>query len=319
MGAKWIAAWAGLAFGVLAACSSAPQPTNEELAEGAQTRSLAGKVLFAPPLAPDELAKRQDQLAQARADWEAKPHDADTTIWLGRRLAYIGRFRDAVDVFSRGIEEHPDDARFYRHRGHRYITLRDFERAIPDLERAASLVANKPDEVEPDGLPNKAGVPLETLKSNIYYHLALAHYLLGHFEASRDTWLECRRWSANPDNLCSATHWLYMTLRRMGREAEAREALAPIRGDLQVLEYRSYHQLCLAYAGELDIDRVYAEAKAGGVDTTDFATVGYGAGNWHLYNGDKERALAIFREVEAGAQWHAFGNVASEVELARLK
>lgn len=299
---------------VLAACraTDAVEPPN-----GAQAVSLIGGPLYPPPLADDERAKREYQLEQARVEAQAKPDDADATIWLGRRLAYLGRFREALETFTRGVEQHPDDARMWRHRGHRWITLREFKRAVGDLERARKLIEGHPDEVEPDGLPNKAGVPLETLNSNIYYHLGLAHYLRGDFDEALDAYRECRRWSKNPDNLCSATHWLVMCALGAKKPELLPELLEPIRPELDVREYRSYFDLCLAYAGELDIEDVYAKAKALGVDSVDFATVGYGAGNWHLCHGNRERALEIFREVTAGAMWPAFGHIASEVELSR--
>ncbi len=72
----------------------------------------------APP-APMEAAQ-----AAALADWERNPDDADALIWAGRRTAYIGRYREAIGIFSEGIARHPDDARMYRHRGHRYLTVR---------------------------------------------------------------------------------------------------------------------------------------------------------------------------------------------------
>ena len=77
------------------------------------------------------------QLDTARAEYEANPDDADNIIWYGRRRAYTGDYRGAIEVFSEGIEKFPDDARMYRHRGHRYITIREFDRAIADLEKAA--------------------------------------------------------------------------------------------------------------------------------------------------------------------------------------
>ena len=91
------------------------------------------------------------------------PDDADAWIWFGRRTAYLGHFRDAVEIYTRAIERFPDDARFYRHRGHRYISLRRFDDAISDLERAAILIEGRPDAIEPDGLPNAAGKPRSRL------------------------------------------------------------------------------------------------------------------------------------------------------------
>ena len=104
--------------------------------------------------------------------YQANPNNPDAIIWLGRRLAYPGQFKEAIDVFSEGIRKFPNDARFYRHRGHRYITLRRIDLAIKDFKQAASLVKGKPDELEPDGQPNARNIPTSTLQFNIWYHLA---------------------------------------------------------------------------------------------------------------------------------------------------
>ena len=120
----------------------------------------------------------ESYLAKAKADYDRDPSSADNAIWLGRRLAYLGRFSEAIDTFTQGILKHPGDARLYRHRGHRYITLRKFDLAIRDLKRAADLIEG-PDQIEPDGQPNARNIPTSTLDSNIYYHLGLAHYLKG--------------------------------------------------------------------------------------------------------------------------------------------
>jgi len=48
-------------------------------------------------------------------------------------------------------------------------------------------------------------------------------------------------------------------------------------------------------------------------------TIGYGLGNWHLYNGRRDQAMTTFRQIVDGneAQWPAFGYLAAEAELAR--
>ncbi len=175
---------------------------------------------FANRVAPavSDKAKRdmEAQLAAARARYESNPNDADAIIWLGRRLAYPGRFREAIAVFTEGIEKFPGDARFYRHRGHRYITLRQFARAIADFEKAAALTKGKRDEVEPDGQPNARNIPTSTLQFNIWYHLGLAYYLTGQDDRALRSYRECLKVSNNPDALVATSHWLYMTLRRLG-------------------------------------------------------------------------------------------------------
>ena len=143
--------------------------------DGVQAISLLGEELRSGE--PSE--KVLENLAAARVDYARDPNDADNAIWLGRRIAYTGDYRGAIEIFSVGIMKHPDDARFYRHRGHRYISIRELDRAIADLEHAALLIAGTEDEVEPDGAPNPAGIPVSTLHSNIWYHLGLTYYLKG--------------------------------------------------------------------------------------------------------------------------------------------
>lgn len=307
---------------LLCACTTASKRARDpklDLPPGAEARSLAGDPLFPPFLSPAERKKKEDQLSEARECYENDPTNADALIWYGRRTAYLGRYNDAIAIFSEGITKHPKDARMYRHRGHRWITLRRFDRAIEDLERAAKLIEGRPDENEPAGIPNASNVDLETLNQNIYYHLALAYYLEGNFEKALPNWRQCLRFSVNPDSLCSGTQWTYMTLRRLGRNDEAQKLLAPITADLPIVEYHAYHRLLLVYKGEVDADRLLAETPANGKTVTDFATIGYGVGNWHLYNGRQGRAMEVFARVAEAEMWPAFGRIAAEAELARAK
>ena len=280
--------------------------------------SLQGEPLYPPVLAPDVLAKREEELRAAESALAKNPEGREELVWYGRRLAYLGRYRDAIDAFTRGIALHPDDARLYRHRGHRWITLRRFDRAVEDLELAAKLVAGKPDEPEPPGLPNERGIVLDTLNHGVFYHLALARYLRDELETSLAAWRECAKWSKNPDALCSVTHWTYMTLRRLDREDEARAVLEPIRADLDVVEYHAYHRLCLAYRGEISFDALWDQLLAGDRASTDFATIGYGVANWHLYNGRDRLAEDMLRTVVTAPMWASFGRIAAEVEVARM-
>jgi tetratricopeptide (TPR) repeat protein len=296
-------------FITLTAVSQQPRP---------EATSLLGKPLVPAAQSGETRAVLEKNLAAARAEYERSPGDADAIIWLGRRLAYLGRYRDAIATFSVGIQKHPQDARMYRHRGHRHITVRELSKAVADLSRAAELVSGRPDEVEPDGQPNARNIPTSTLNSNVFYHLALAHYLDGDFESSLKAWRECERYSKNPDMLVATTHWLYMTLRRLDRIGEARQALEPITPDMDIIENGSYHRLLMVYKSIEKADALAASLKEGGLDA---ATIGYGLGNWHLYNGRRDQAVAQFRAVveRNPNQWPAFGYIAAEAELARAK
>jgi len=268
----------------------------------------------APPMSPEIRAQREQELAAARAAYEKNPNDADAIIWYGRRAAYLGDYRRAIEIFSDGARKHPTDARMLRHRGHRWITLRDFDRAIADLTHAVELIRGKPDEIEPDGLPNARNLPLTTLQSNIWYHLGLAHYLKGDFDKALDAYRACMNVSKNPDGVVSTSHWLYMTLRRLGRPADAERVLEPISSDMEIIENIAYHKLLLMYRGEIAPEELETENAA----TVDGATILYGVGNWYLYNGQPERARPVFERVTASGQWAAFGFIAAQAELRRL-
>ena len=121
----------------------------------------------------------ESKLAEAKANFQDDP-SADNLIWLGRREAYLGNYETAIDLYSQGITEYPKDARFYRHRGHRYISSRCYDLAIKDFKKAVGLTRYEDNEMEPDGLPNALGIPTSTLQGNIYYHLGLTYLSLIH-------------------------------------------------------------------------------------------------------------------------------------------
>jgi tetratricopeptide (TPR) repeat protein len=283
---------------LLAACTSTSSPTPP------------ATLPTPPPLTMSDAvrAQREQELATARASYEKNRNDADALIWLGRRTAYLGRYAEAIELFTQGIRKHPRDARMLRHRGHRWITLRQFDRAIADLTQAAELIRNRPDQVEPDGLPNARNIPTSTLQSNIWYHLGLAHYLKGDFESALRAYRECMAVSKNPDGVVSTSHWLYMILRRLGRADEAEAVLTPISTDMDVIENTAYHKLLLMYRGEIAPEELLKENDA---------AIHYGVANWFLYNGERDRAMTLFREIVKEKEWAAFGTIAAEAELAR--
>lgn len=297
----------------LTACArSTPPPAAPlSLSEGVEAVSLLGQSLVAPELPAEVRTDREAKLAEAETAAAARPDDPEALIWLGRRVAYLGRYREAIEIFGRGVSRFPEDARFLRHRGHRYISIRRFDLAEDDLVRAAELIAGKPDEVEPDGLPNEAGIPVSTLQTNIWYHLGIARYLQGDFEGALEAYRACLEVSKNDDMQVATRHWLYMTLRRLGREAEAATVLEPVRMNMKILENQAYHKLLLMYRGEIPPEALL-------VDDANFVTTGYGVGNWYLYNGKQDEAVRLFRQVVETGLWSSFGAIAAEAELHRL-
>lgn len=297
-----------LALALAAACRSSSPGAVE-------ARSLLGPELRRPEIPEDRRAELEANLAAARAAWKADPSE-ENWIWVGRRLAYLARYGEAVDWYTQGLAKFPQSHRLLRHRGHRYITLRRFDSATADLRRAAALAAGVPDEWEPDGAPNRYGVPRSTLQSNIYYHLGLAHYLGGRYEAALAAYERCLDYCTESADMWVATaHWKYMTLRRLGRHEAARALVAGVQPDMGVIENFDYLHLLSMYAGRLEPSKLVRDLAGEGVAD---ATVLYGVANWSLANGNTDRARRLLQVAVDGTAWAAFGHIAGEFDLARM-
>ena len=301
---------------VLSACDSAAPPAAPQ-APAFQAISLTGDTLRTLPLSAETRTRYEAQLAEARKAYENTPTDVDSIIWYARRLGYLGQLREAIEVYSRGIALYPENPWLYRHRGHRYISVRDLDAAVADLEKATALVEGKPDEVEPDGQPNAQNTPIGTLHSNIGYHLALAYYLQGKFDKAAEIARREVEAANNDDRRVSMGHWLYMALRRQGQDSAAAAVIAPMSKDMTIIENQSYYRLIMLYKGLMPADSVLTVGPEGELSVSD-ASAAYGVANWHWYNGRQPEAIALWRRIVGAGQWGAFGSIASEAELARL-
>lgn len=299
---------------LLAACAGVRR-TPPTAAGEPEARSLLGAPLFAVERLPEERQRLEADLTAAYSVYQRDPENADAIIWLGRRVAYLGRYRDAIDIFTEGVRKHPDDPRMYRHRGHRYITVRRFDEAVQDLQRAAHLMSRLPDAVEPDGQPNARNIPLGTLHGNVWYHLGLAYYLRGEWTRAAYAFRNALAVARNDDSRVSASDWLYMSLRRAGRTDEAAAVLEPIREGMEIIENDAYYRRLLMYKGIIPPDSLL---NPNGQDAITVATQGYGVGNWYLYNGQPERAEEIFWRVTSAENWAPFGYIAAEADLRRI-
>ena len=295
--------------------AAAPGLVRHDLSAVPEATSFLGEPLY--PLVTDSASEAAMlmELDSAEAAYEADPDDPDALIWLGRRLGYLGRYRSAIDAFSEGIERHPEDPRFYRHRGHRFISVRELDRAIEDLEHAARLVSGQEDAVEPDGQPNAAGIPRSTLQTNIWYHLGLARYLAGDFPGAVHAFQRGLEISPNDDMRVAMADWLWLSLTRLGRDGEAATLLDRVLAeDMEILENRAYERRLRLYRGELSPDSLLPP----GSDALAVSTYGYGLGTWHLLRGDTAAARAVYDDLLTTGYWPAFGHIAAEAEVARI-
>jgi len=273
------------------------EPAEEKLEEEEEPEviSLLGKKLYAAPAEGDDLQKLKNDLKEAKKKLEVEPENPENIIMYGRRLAYLWRYHEAIEVYTDGIEKYPDNAMLYRHRGHRYISIRKFDKAVDDLIKASQLNSDDFD---------------------IWYHLGLAHYLKAEFEKAHIAYKNCLKCADDDDAKIAISNWLYITLRRLANKDEAAKVLNGITEEMKVVENQSYYNLLLFYKGiksEKEITKLAESTEL------DMATVGYGIGCWHLYNENNKKAKSWFEKiVNNNKYWPAFGFIAAEAELARM-
>jgi len=239
-------------------------------------------------------------------------------IWYGRRLGYVQRMDDAITAFTAGLEKYPDSWKLLRFRGHRYISTRQFARAIDDLTRAAVMMKDIRIETEPDGEPNRLNIPLSSYQYNVWYHLGLAHYLTGEYDNAISDFRECLRLSLNDDLMVASCDWLYMSCRRAGDERTAKGVLSNVHERMKIIENDAYYLRLKMYQGVIPADSVLAADPQRKDYDLNLATQGYGVGNWYWYNGQPEKAKAIFSRIIEGKSTFSFGFIAAETDLGRL-
>lgn len=281
----------------------------------AQTTPCAKVVT--PTFSENAKQKLQDQLSIAKNNYDKAILDADALIWYGRRTAYLGNYIEAINIFTQGIQYHSANAKILRHRAHRYLTVRCFDKAIDDLEKASELIKEKSDEIEPDGIPNEKNIPTSTLQSNIWYHLGLAYYVTGRFLKAEEAYKECIKVSKSPDMYVATAYWLNLTYLQENKIEESKLLLKTVHADLELIENFDYLNMLLLFKGEREINFVESEFKTT-ANTLSNATVGYGLAMYYYFNNNKKKAKNGLKEIVKSSQWSSFGFIAAEVELKRL-
>jgi len=230
-------------------------------------------------------------IARAESALAAEPRNVERIIQLGIAQSGARQFREAIRTFTRGLRIAPNDPVLYRWRGHRYLSVREFDRALDDLTR---------------------GSRLDSTNFGIWYHLGIVRYARGDFAGAAQAFERGQPGAPDAGERAGATDWLWMSLARAGRAAEAR-ALLDRRPD-SLPAGNAYGQRLRLYRGEIGPDDVITPADTGDIAV---ATLSYGVGNWYLVRGDTTRARLWFERAVRSGGWPAFGFIVSEVELRR--
>jgi tetratricopeptide (TPR) repeat protein len=230
-------------------------------------------------------------IARAESALAADPRNIDRIIALGVAQSGVRQYREAIATFTRGLKIAPNNALLYRWRGHRYLSTRQLDKALDDLTRGAKL---------------------DSTIYGIWYHLGIVKFARRDFAGAVDAFARALPIAPDSGERAGSTDWLWMSLSRAGRAAEA-QALLDRRPDVTP-GGNAYDQRLRLYRGLISPDSVFTPA-----DTSDIAvaTLSYGIGNWYLVRGDTAKARHWFARSVASGGWPAFGFIVSEVELRR--
>lgn len=285
-------------------------PIKTAAATSVEGISFRGDPLFRNPVAPERLAELESQITPLEARTSLTE---DEYITLGRLYIAANRYRDAVDLYTRGIEEHPDSFKLRRHRGHRYINLRELDRAIVDLRKAVELIGDEhADQLEYDA----SGTPTATYEHWVWYHIGLYHYLNEEWDEAARAYGKCVATSTTNTTLVGAIDWQYNALMKGGRMADAEAALDNVPTNIDTNREHPYFKRVMVYKGEIDPSEVIDIEKPAGEWTGFDITAGYGIGNWYRFNGDAETAVRIHEKILQTPYWNAWAYVVADREFS---
>jgi tetratricopeptide (TPR) repeat protein len=250
------------------------------------------------------IADEKGVVAEVQKALAAGPRNPALFLKLAQAHASAWQDREAIDACTRGLAVAPNNADLLTERGHRELPMREFQKARADLQHASAI---------------------DPKRMDAYYHLGLAHYFLGEFADAAAAFRRAVETAPNLDERINSTNWLYAALRRAGKKEEADKAAAAITPEITNTAPHTLHYLNLVrlFQGRMTEQQALPpEPPRDGSDTEAelaFDTVGYGIGNWHLYNGRPDKAREYFQRVLKGKVWITWGFIGSERELAGAK
>ena len=167
-------------------------------------------------------------VARAQAALDADPRNVEKIIALGVAQSGVRQFREAIETFTRGLVIEPNNVMLYRWRGHRYLSVREFDKAKADLTR---------------------GFALDSTNYGVLYHLGIVRFVNADFAGAAEMFRRAQPRAPEAGELAGSTDWLWMSLSRAGRHAEAKAMLDRRPDSLKVSN--AYATRLRLYRGEI--------------------------------------------------------------------
>lgn len=240
-----------------------------------------------------------DVVLEAKAYAESNTHDPEAWIKYGRALRRQAMHRQSIEAYSVGLSYHPFYPLLYRHKGHAYINIGEYDMSASMFE---------------------ISLRLDPTNWDCWYHQGVAYYLGERYELAIPKFLKALEIGQdNFDDVVACKDWLWLCYTHLGRMAEAKAMVADVPTGRETTYSDGYYHRVLVYAGKLDADEVVA--KANDSDAHMYATACYGLSWYYQVHGEKEKAHAILKQImdNTNEAWGGFAEHAGRRDFWNWK
>ncbi len=270
---------------------------------------IEGTSLLGVPLRSEKDA--EGKIAAVDAELAKTPGKIEALLKTGQARDAFLQYGASIAIYGKAIQQFPNDPRPYRWRGHRQISLRKFDLAIVDLEKARSLAPSS---------------------FEAAYYLGLAYYFSQRYGDAANEFARCVNMAGKPDEfektlkpgmvscatlpqmpeyLVGIADWHYRALRRAGRKGESSELLTSVKDGLQLRANESNYRDLRYFQGKMSEKDVL---DATGIAYTNAASA---VALNKLLGGRVGEGCTLLRKLSRDSNWSAFGVIAAEVELTK--
>jgi len=267
-----------------------------------------GTSLLGVPLRAE---KDDGRIAAADAELAKSPGNLEAMLKAGQARDALLQYNAAIGIYGKAMQAFPNDPRPYRWRGHRQVSLRKFDLAIVDLEKARALAPSS---------------------FEAAYYLGLAYYFSQRYGDAANEFARCVNMAGKPDEfakslpagmvgcatlpqtpefLMGIADWHYRALRRAGRSGESKEILGNIKDGLQLRSNESNYRVLRYFQGKVSEKELL---ESTGIAYTNAASA---VALQQILGGRAGEGCTLLRKLSRDSNWSSFGVIAAEVELTK--
>lgn len=204
-------------------------------------------------------------------------------------------YEKAIRIYSGMLVKDPKNSMLYRNRGHRYLSLGNYEQAAADLTIGTML--------EPDYWKN-------------WHYLGMISYLVGNYEKALEYYDEALKVSGLYSKFSSPIiNWKYLALRKLGRDDEALKTLESFPLDLEncLIGYKEFILMNRGIIHRADIERKCMTDRP----IIEAAGYQYAIAMNYYYEGDTVKAKKLLKSLceKENDIWFSFGYMAAMSDI----